>query len=73
MDIAEAKEQIDVLLKVAGECTWKVGAGEWDEGIWETICGKAFQFEDGSPSENDMKFCCYCGKPLKEIKFEEDT
>jgi len=68
-ELAEAKEQIDVLLKVAGKCTWK----EDDEGIWDTTCGEAFTFIEGTPGENDMKYCCYCSKPLEEAKFEEDT
>lgn len=67
-ELKEAREQIDVLLKVAGECTWK----EDDEGNWDTTCGEAFQFNDGTPSENSMKYCCYCGKPLKEVMWEEE-
>lgn len=34
---------------------------------WETSCGSAFYFEDGTPSENGQRFCGYCGKPLVEI------
>ena len=44
-------------------CSWV----EQDEGeCWETSCGKIFVFNYGSPSENGMIFCCYCGKPLVE-------
>ena len=48
-------------------CTWTLddcGDGE----VWETACGQAFQFFDGSASDNKMKFCCYCGKPLEEVR-----
>ena len=33
---------------------------------WDTACGEAFQIECGGPSDNDMKFCCYCGHPISE-------
>ena len=48
-------------------CTW---AEDW-EGNWETSCGEAFIFYDGAPSENGMKFCCYCGKELAEVRYVE--
>ena len=31
---------------------------------WDTGCGHAFYIENGTPQENDMKFCCYCGKTI---------
>jgi hypothetical protein len=48
-------------------CEWK----EDDEGTWFTSCDNAFVFTDSGPTENGMKFCCYCGKPLKEVPYEE--
>ena len=36
-------------------------------GFWETECQNAFNFETGTPTSNDFKFCPYCGKELKEI------
>lgn len=67
-ELKEAREQIDILLKVAGECEWK----EDDEGNWDTTCGETFQFNDGTPCENNLKYCGYCGKPLEEVKFKEE-
>lgn len=32
---------------------------------WDTSCGRAFTFIDGSPSDNELHFCCYCGKTLE--------
>jgi hypothetical protein len=26
--------------------------------------------KQGTPLENDMAFCCYCGKPLTEASYE---
>jgi hypothetical protein len=48
-------------------CVW----AQDDDGIWLTDCENAFTLNDGAPSENDMKFCCYCGKPLKEEPWGE--
>jgi hypothetical protein len=43
-------------------CTWT----EDDDGVWDTACGQRFETVDGTPHENDMLFCCYCGRPLVE-------
>lgn len=48
-------------MKIAEHCEW-VKEGECD--LWGTECGKAFMLNDGSPSDNGMKFCCYCGGAL---------
>ena len=38
---------------------------------WKTACGNLFSFTEGGPTENEVKFCCYCGKRLAEIKYTE--
>jgi len=55
---------------------WKTGLGErmklkpcqwtYDEehDVYDTGCGEAFSITDGTPKENGMKFCTYCGKKL---------
>ncbi len=35
-----------------------------DLGAWGTACGNTFELWTGSPTENRMRFCCYCGKLL---------
>lgn len=47
------------------KCTWTQDC----DGFWETACGEAFDFVDGTPAENGMRFCCYCGKPLKQVPY----
>lgn len=37
---------------------------------WQTECGKAFILNTGTPYENDMIFCCYCGGILREKAHE---
>ncbi len=43
-------------------CTWR----EDDDGNWITDCNNIFILIDGTPHENKMKFCVYCGKMLVE-------
>jgi hypothetical protein len=63
-------EEIRVLrgkLREEGECTWK----DDDDGVWETSCGGAFVFTTDGPTENNMRFCPYCGKRLETAEEEE--
>jgi hypothetical protein len=43
-------------------CVWE----EDDEmcGVFDTKCGTSFEFTEGGPEENGMKYCPYCGKTL---------
>jgi hypothetical protein len=44
-------------------CEWKQDEhSEWGE--WNTSCGNAFCLEEGTPPDNGMKFCCYCGAAI---------
>jgi hypothetical protein len=49
------------------KCVWT----EDEDGIWNTSCGNAFIMNDETPSENDFKFCCFCGKLLVEEKYHD--
>lgn len=49
------------------DCAW-TQTNDWDMcDTWSSDCGLEWIFEDGGPIENKMKFCCYCGKPLKVV------
>ena len=39
---------------------------EFHEGNYSTGCGNMFTVMEGTPEENDMKFCPYCGKQLRQ-------
>lgn len=56
-------------------CIWAQEYDGWSEYYWDTSCGETFYFPEGTPSENGMKFCPYCGKILvsKEKNLEEDN
>lgn len=47
-------------------CVWSLD--KYDEGVWETLCGNTFIILDGKPSDNEMMYCCYCGRLIKEKK-----
>jgi len=49
-------------------CLWT----EDYDGTWETSCKHAFVLSTDMPSDNDMRFCCYCGKPLEERPYVEE-
>ena len=53
------------------ECTW-VEIDEDFFGGYETGCGGMFSLTTGTPRENKMAYCCYCGKPLKEVLLKEN-
>ena len=46
-------------------CKW---TQDW-EGTWASDCGVEWQFTDGGPESNDMKFCCRCGAVLESVPF----
>ena len=49
------------------KCRW----AQDDNGVWETECGNMFECDDGTPYENDMNFCPYCGGKLVEFVKEQ--
>ena len=50
--------------ETSGICNW---TASYDDEYWNTDCGQDFVLETGSPKENDMRFCSYCGKRLVEV------
>jgi hypothetical protein len=50
------------------ECHW----AQNEDGWWNTDCGDAFEFTDGSPIYNGFKCCPYCEKKLRETPHAED-
>lgn len=43
-------------------CRWK-----WDEyqEYWTTGCGHDWCFKQDGPTENGMRYCHHCGKPIR--------
>jgi hypothetical protein len=40
-------------------CEWTTN--DPDVNIWATDCGETFLIESGTPENNSMRFCCFCG------------
>ena len=51
------------IVNAESHCAWS--ADGW---LHRTSCGESFAIVDGTPIENDMRFCCYCGKALSEVE-----
>ena len=62
----------EALIETIGEphtpCEWV----EDSEGNYDTACGQCYTTNDGTPEENEMKFCCYCGGKLTTLFYEEE-
>jgi len=50
--------------KMVSTCTWNQDQDYGDS--WNTQCGKSFLLNDGSPHENGLQWCGFCGRPLEE-------
>jgi len=60
----------DVLMNIKtssdnNKCIW-VELDDPDIVLWATSCGNEFHIEYDKPSDNHMKYCCYCGKEIAE-------
>ena len=49
-------------------CSW---LGEEYYDVWHTSCNNAWQFMEGGPRENHVKFCPFCGKQIVVVKMYE--
>ena len=45
-------------------CTW---THDDDEGSWDAECGERWVITNGTPEENNFRFCPGCGKTIKTI------
>ena len=45
-------------------CKWTYD-DDYDK--WDTQCDNAFVVYEGTPSENNFKYCPYCGKEISEL------
>ena len=47
------------------KCSW-IQEDDPDIGLWRTGCKNTFYLDADKPSDNHMKYCCYCGREIKE-------
>ena len=62
-DGRECEMIADLLL--SDKCKWKA---EVDTGVYDTSCDNSFMIIEGTPTDNNMKYCTYCGRKIKEVK-----
>ena len=52
------------------ECNWT--QEDWDSDMWSGSCGACWSLNDGTPEENDMKYCTNCGKRLVQHIWQQE-
>ena len=53
-------------------CRWTIPNDTYDGDVYEPECGAdPWEFNDGGPVENKMRFCPFCGRRLKQTKARE--
>ncbi|NCC26605.1 MAG: hypothetical protein EOM22_00255 [Gammaproteobacteria bacterium] len=45
-------------------CTWTPDLMRF---VWVTDCGESFAIHEGSPEQNGLRYCCFCGRRLAEV------
>lgn len=71
-DTISLLKKADIKLEEQAEryCHWLQQDNE-DSDCWLACDDKLFTVKNGTPKENDMLFCPYCGKNLVEISYNE--
>lgn len=50
--------------EATASCAWQMD----EDGVWWTDCGEGFIIDNlDSPAENGFRFCCYCGREMREV------
>jgi len=52
-------------------CAWHQD-GDSESDLYATSCRHYFNLDDGTPEDNKMHWCCYCGKTLAQELITED-
>jgi hypothetical protein len=54
-------------------CEW-LSTEDFDgDPFYETNCGESFCFIEGDVKYNGIKYCPYCGRPIRVIEEEKDA
>jgi hypothetical protein len=69
---SDAASALRAALEQPNECHW-LQDGDEDSGTYMASCNQRyFSVVDGTPKDNHMEHCCYCGKPLVEVPIEPE-
>jgi hypothetical protein len=66
---ARAKSEED--FRPEWEGVYMVCAWREEDGCWVTDCHHEFVINEGTPRENDMQYCCYCGRTIEQFPEEK--
>lgn len=66
---ALAKKLVQTVRATRGACVWN----EDDDGTWESTCGQSWQFIEGGPGENGVRYCHACGKAVKANPYSHES
>jgi len=70
--VLKAQDALRAALEQPNECHW-LQDGDEDSGTYMASCNQRyFSVVDGTPKDNHMEHCCYCGKPLVEVPIEPE-
>lgn len=47
-------------------CTW-IQEENQDSNTWSTSCGREWELTDGTPMENDIQYCVFCGRSVRTV------
>jgi hypothetical protein len=39
-----------------------------DREYWAAACGQLWAFVDGGPEDNNVRYCHYCGRPVRVLR-----
>ena len=63
----EITKALDLLDEPCQTCRW--GLYNEDDNTWDTDCANIFPISNGTPFDNNMRYCCFCSKKIElEIK-----
>jgi hypothetical protein len=63
------KSEIASDLPAKATCVW---VQDYTVSAWATDCARLFEVTAGTPTENGMCFCPFCGRELKESRYVGD-
>jgi hypothetical protein len=71
--LTDVHQELEAALEQPNECRW-LQEGDEESDTWAASCGRHryFSLNEGTPKDNHMRHCCYCGKPLVEVPIEEE-
>lgn len=67
-DAVALAERLAQRLREARVCEWT----EDSDGTWNSACGHAWVFTDGSPAGNECVYCCFCAGKIAQCSYQDE-